>query len=88
MVSLATVQGRIKVPMVMGDYQADLFSHVNLYAELVRRKDGRWFLMATVEFDDLPPVEPDDFLGVDLGIENLATDSDGEKHTGADVEAV
>ena len=87
-VSLTTLAGRIVVPMVMGAYQAEQFGHVKRYAELVRRRDGKWFLMATVEFDDVPPCEPDDFLGVDLGVENLATDSDGQQHSGADVEQV
>ena len=87
-VSLSTLAGRVVVPMVMGAYQADQFGHVRRYAELVRRRDGKWFLMATVEFDDVPPVEPDDFLGVDLGVENLATDSDGARHSGTDVEQV
>ena len=86
-VSLTTLAGRIVVPMVMGTYQAEQFGHVRRYAELVRR-DGRWFLMATVEFDDQPPVDPNDFLGVDLGVANLATDSDGQQHSGADVERV
>ena len=87
-VSLSTIDGRIVVPMVMGDYQADQFGNVKLYAELGRRKDGKWFLMATVEFDDLPPVEVDDFLGVDLGVENLASDSDGDIHSGEEVEII
>ena len=87
-VSLTTLAGRIVVPMVMGAYQAEQFGHVRRYAELVRRRDGKWFLMATVEFDDQPPVDPNDFLGVDLGVENLATDSDGARHSGTDVEQV
>ena len=87
-VSLSTVQGRVKMPMVMGTYQAEQFGNVKLFAELVRRKDGTWFLMATVEFDDEPPVVPEDFLGVDLGVANLATDSDGEMHSGEAVERV
>ena len=87
-VSLTTLAGRVKMSMVMGTYQADQFGNVKLFAELVRRKDGKWFLMATVETDDLPPLERDDFLGVDLGVENLATDSDGDLHSGKDVEAV
>ena len=86
--SLTTLDGRIVVPMVMGAYQAEQFGHVKRYAELVRRRDGKWFLMATVEFDDVPPVDPNDFLGVDLGVANLATDSDGQQHSGADVERV
>ena len=44
--------------------------------------------MATVEFEPEPPCDSDDFLGVDLGIESLATDSDGGIHSGEDVEAV
>ena len=87
-VSLTTLDGRLVVPMVMGTYQAEQFGHVKRYAELVRRRDGQWFLMATVEFDDQPPVDPNDFLGVDLGVANLATDSDGHQHSGADVERV
>ena len=34
------------------------------------------------------PIDPDDFLGVDLGVANLVTDSDGQQHSGADVERV
>ena len=87
--NLKTADGiRHDIPMVMGDYQAAQFGNVKLFAELVRRKDGKWFLMATVEHDPEPPCDPDDFLGVDLGVENLATDSDGDLHTGEEVEEV
>ena len=43
-VSLTTLAGRVKMSMVMGTYQADQFGNVKLFAELVRRKDGKWFL--------------------------------------------
>ena len=87
--NIKTADGvRHDIPMVMGDYQAVQFGNVQLFAELVRRKDGQFFLMATVEHEPEPPCDTDDFLGVDLGIVNLATDSDGEQHTGDDVEAV
>ena len=88
-INIKTADGqRHDLPMVMGDYQAEQFGNVKLFAELVRRKDGKWFLMATVEHEPEPPCDTDDFLGVDLGIEHLATDSDGGLHTGKDVEAV
>ena len=88
-INIKTADGvRHYIPIVMGDYQAEQFGNVKLYAELVRRKDGKWFLMATIEHDPEPPCDPDDFLGVDLGVENLATDSDGDIHSGEDVEAV
>lgn len=87
--NIKTADGkRHDIPMVMGGYQAEQFGNIKLFAELVRRKDGKWFLMATVEFDDEPPCEPNDFLGVDLGVENLATDSDGQMHSGEAVETV
>ena len=60
---------------------------MKLFAQLVRRTDGTFFLLATVEYEDEPPIDTDDYLGVDLGIENLVTDSDGELHSGKDVEA-
>ena len=87
--NIKTADGqRHDIPMVMGDYQAEQFGNVKLFAKLVRRKNGKWFLMATVEHETEPPLDPDDFLGVDLGVENLTTDSDGALHTGEDVEAV
>ena len=42
-VSLSTLAGRIVVPMVMGTYQAEQFGHVKRYAQLMRRRDGKWF---------------------------------------------
>ncbi len=44
--------------------------------------------MVTVEVPDGAAIEPTDFIGVDLGIANIATDSDGQIHTGADIEKV
>ena len=41
------------------------------------RKDGKWFLLVTVDVPDDAPIPLTDFIGVDLGIANLATDSDG-----------
>ena len=88
-VNIKTADGnRHDISMVMGDYQANQFDQVKQFAELVRRKDGKWFIMATVEHEPEPPCDTDDFLGVDLGVENLATDSDGEMHSGEDVEEV
>ena len=86
-VSLLTLAGRIRVGMVMGQYQEGLFEHVKTVAELVYR-DGTYYLMAVIEQVDEPPVTPDDFLGVDMGIVNIATDSDGEVHSGKPLAAV
>jgi IS605 OrfB family transposase len=46
-------------------------------SDLVHR-DGRWFLIATCDVPGPETREPAGFLGVDLGIANIATTSDGE----------
>ncbi|MEU0154759.1 RNA-guided endonuclease InsQ/TnpB family protein [Micromonospora fulviviridis] len=50
-------------------------------SDLVHR-DGMWFLYASVEVAEAPSYEPDGFLGVDLGIANIAYDSDGNRYAG------
>ncbi|MGW4020095.1 RNA-guided endonuclease InsQ/TnpB family protein [Streptomyces sp. NPDC005009] len=42
-------------------------------------RDGMWFLNATCEVSEAPlNTDPVDFLGIDLGVVNIATTSDGE----------
>ncbi len=86
-VSLWTLEGRKVLPYVYGAYQAERLGRLKGQVDLVYR-DGRFYLYATADVPEDAPVEPTDFLGVDLGIVNLATDSDGNIHTGAVVEAV
>jgi IS605 OrfB family transposase len=50
--------------------------------DLIHR-DGMWFLHATIDAADTPTPEPDGFLGVDLGIVNIATTSDGHRTAGS-----
>lgn len=85
-VSILTLGGRELIPFVAGDYHRARLDGVRGQSDLVLRK-GRWYLYVTVDVIDGTPVEPTDVLGVDLGIRNLATDSDGKRHTGLDVEA-
>jgi putative transposase len=87
-VSLLTLEGRILVPVVMGKYQAEKFTNAKGQADLVLRADGKWFLLVTVDVPESAPVPSTDFLGVDLGIANLATDSDGKFYSGKPVEDV
>ena len=47
-------------------------------------RDGKWFLYATVEAPEAAQTEPvNGFVGVDLGIVNIASTSDGEHAAGA-----
>ena len=85
-VSLLTLVGRIIVPFVMGKYQAERFHLKHGQCDLVRRTDGKWFLLVTVDLPDTTPTPTTDFPGVDFGVVNLATDSTGETFSGEDVE--
>lgn len=88
-VSLLTLQGRIIVPFVMGKYQAEKFSNAIGQSDLVfRERDGKWFLLVTVDIPDGETFPTTDFIGVDLGITNLATPSIGEPFAGDDVKRI
>ncbi|MCR4374167.1 MAG: transposase [Acidobacteria bacterium] len=86
-VSLLTLDGRELVPLIYGEYQRQRFDRMKGQVDLVLR-DGQFYLYASITVPDGAPIEPADFLGVDLGIVNLATDSDGTTHTGEAVERV
>src|SRR5690349_13061557 len=84
-VSLLTLQGRVLVPFRIGVYQRARMEAIQGQADLIYRK-GRWYLAVTLDVPT-PPAEPEeDTLGVDLGIVNLATDSDGETFSGTAIE--
>jgi hypothetical protein len=89
-VSLNTLTGRVIGQLVLGEFQRR-----HLYdttwkiggAELVQR-DGQFYLHITQTKPDPAPDEPIGFLGIDLGIVNLAADSDGATYSGAQVKQI
>lgn len=86
-VSIWTVSGRVKdVAFTAGPEQlAALTLHRKGESDPVCR-DGMWFLLATCEVPEAEPnTEPVDFLGIDLGIVNIATTSDGEIMAGREL---
>jgi putative transposase len=86
-VSISTLNGRVVVPFLMGKYQADRFTLKKGQSDLVLRKDGKWFLIVTVDLPDTAPIPATDFIGVDLGVTNIAVDSDGTVYQAKAVEA-
>lgn len=86
LVSLLTLSGRVLVPLRIGDYQQSRLDQIKGQADLLYRKE-QFFLAVTLEVPTLTPDEPDGGnLGVDLGIVNLATDSEGEIFSGEAIE--
>jgi putative transposase len=87
-VSLLTLQGRILVPMRYGAYQAARIDRAKGQADLVFR-GGVFYLHLTIDLPTPPPIDPTGgVLGVDLGITEIATDSEGNQYSGAAVKAV
>jgi putative transposase len=87
-VSLYATTGRVIGQLVLGDFQRRTLYDRSWKiggADLVRR-DGVWYLHITQTKAAPEKDEPIGYLGVDLGIVNLATDSDGATHTGEAVE--
>lgn len=79
--------GRQDFSILLGGYQRARMDRIKGQADLIYI-NKEFYLMATVESPEKPPIETDDFLGVDMGIYNLATDSSGRRHSGKKAEAV
>jgi len=84
-VSIWTLDGRLTIPFRTGDRQMAFLAYQQGESDLVYRR-GSWYLLATCDIPEPSEQEVDAVLGVDLGIVNLATDSDGERHIGTQVE--
>lgn len=75
------------IPFVCGKRQRHLLLTRQGESDLVYRK-GQFYLLVTYNVDEPTPEDVDAALGVDFGIINLATDSDGEQYSGEAVERV
>lgn len=86
-VSIWTLGGRAKMPFVCGERQRVMLQGQRGQSDLVLRH-GKFYLMATCDVEEPEPAPVDDFLGVDMGIANIAVDSDGTVHQGKTVKNV
>ena len=85
-VSIWTLAGRMKIKAVMGKRQRELLAFRKGEVDLMLVR-GAFYLACVCDIDEADPILTTKVLGVDLGIVNLATDSDGTMHCGAAIEA-
>lgn len=85
--SLVTLEGRVMIPMLIGGYAKLDQRRIKGQADLLYLK-GEFYLCLVVEQPEEPPLTPEGYLGVDLGIVKLATTSDGVSYSGEEVESV
>lgn len=76
-VSIWSVSGRLHIPYRAGERQHELLRYRQGESDLVYRK-GEFYLLATCEIPDPDERDVDTALGVDLGVTNIATTSDGD----------
>ena len=78
-ISIWTVEGRLRIPFVCGERQRELLNRRRGESDLVFFRD-KFFLSAMCEVEEPEVQEVESALGVDLGVTNIAVDSDGEVH--------
>lgn len=83
-VSIWTLDGRLRIAFVCGKRERKLLECRQGESDLVYRK-GKWFLFTSVNVIEPPTNTPEGFLGVDLGIARIATDSEGQSFSWAHV---
>ena len=83
-VSIWTLDGRLTIPFVAGPRDLELLQSRRGESDLCYVR-GKWYLLATCDVETPEPVDVEEYLGVDLGVVNIAADSDGAFHSGRHV---
>jgi len=82
-VSLSTLDGRERIPLVVGDYQIEkLKGKKPTSATLCKRKDGKFYIHIQVKEEVAEPQTGHGVLGVDLGRTDIAHTSEGDHWNG------
>jgi len=79
-ISIWTVDGRQTIPFVCGERQRAMLQTRQGESDLLFHR-GTWYLLVTCEIEEIDPQDIDNVLGVDLGVTNIASDSDGTIHS-------
>ncbi|PPT07373.1 Mobile element protein [Geitlerinema sp. FC II] len=88
-VSLSTVEGRVRIPLVLGNYQiGKLKGKTPTSATLSKHRDGKLYIHIQVKDDVPPPQKPKDVIGVDLGRRDIAVTSEGQSWSGGSVNRI
>ena len=75
-ISIWTLDGRQSMPFVCGERQKAMLATQQGQSDLLFHR-GNWYLLVTCEIEEVNPQDVDDVLGIDLGVTNIASDSDG-----------
>jgi IS605 OrfB family transposase len=88
-VSLATIHGRERVDLKVGNYQRGKLKGRNpTSAQLCKHRDGQFYLHIQVKDDAPDAQDTDNVIGIDLGRRDIAVTSEGEKWDGKHIQSV
>ena len=86
-VSLTTLEGRKLFNIIIRDYYAGRADRIVGQVDLVYR-DGEFYLYASTDMPEDTPINPENIIGVDLGVNKIAVSSDGQVFASEKVEKV
>lgn len=78
-INIWTTEGRLKIPIII--YNKELFKLRKGQCDLVL-SNSNFYLMCTIDLPEPELVESKDVIGVDLGVNKIATVSDGTVYSG------
>jgi putative transposase len=78
--SIWTLDGRQSIPFVCGERQRAMLATRQGESDLLFHR-GEWYLLVTCDIETPDPQDVDDVLGIDLGVTNIVSDSDGTIHS-------
>ena len=84
-VSIWTVAGRARIFFTSGKRQMELLNGQRGESDLCFVK-GKFYLLAVCDVETPKQIDVEGVLGVDLGMVNIASDSDGENFSGSDID--
>lgn len=87
LVNIWTTSGRLKIPFVGGERQMALLRSRQGESDLLLQ-NGVFYLAATCNVEEPDPADVSDFLGVDLGVTEIASTCDGQQYSGDEVNGV
>jgi len=87
-VKITTTQGRLTFSLAHGGKQREMLAAGKIGEALLICRDNEFYLAISVTLPDVPTKPTSGVLGVDLGISQVATDSDGESVAGEPIKAV
>jgi predicted transposase len=85
---LTTTQGRLTLSLAHGGKQRKMLEEGKVGEADLLFRDGNYYLAISITLPDPPTKEVTGVLGVDLGLSQIATDSEGEAFTGEPVKAL